>query len=191
MAPTANDPETLASIIKESLQVGYQITTSSFRFLQKDAEVRKEKGYTLVVVAIPSDFVHQITPKVLVHGKWKKSAVMWSSNPTRQCTKCYLYGHPEEGCKANKYTCPICAGEHRIKDHKCSSPTCPSKGDRKIIADCCPLPPTNGWHAEETTQHFTLNALLRLRLKRMRRNTSTDEGDPASQRLWTSAKNNG
>ena len=142
VAPTANDPETLASIMKESLQVGYQITASSVRFLQKNAEVRKEKRYTSVVVAIPSDFVHQITPNVLVHGKWKKSAVMWSSNPTKQSTKCYLYGHPEEGCKSNKYTYLICAGEHRIKDHKCSSPTCPSKGDRKIIADCCPVTPS-------------------------------------------------
>jgi len=52
--------------------------------------------------------------------------------------KCYLYGHPEEGCKATHHTCPICAGERRLKEHKWPSPTCPKKGDRKIIADCCP-----------------------------------------------------
>ena len=142
VAPTNNDAETLSSIIKESLSIGYQITASSVRFLQKNPEVRREKRYTSIVVSVPSDDVEQIVPNVLVHGRWKKAAVVWNANPTKQCTKCYPYGHPEQGCKADKHTCPICAGKHRLKDHKCSSPTCPSKGDRKVIADCCPVTPS-------------------------------------------------
>ena len=43
VAPTNNDAETLSLIIKESLSIGYQITASSVRFLQKNPEVRREK----------------------------------------------------------------------------------------------------------------------------------------------------
>ena len=67
---------------------------------------------------------------------------MWNANPTTQCKKCYLSGHHEQECKADKHTCLICAGEYRLKDHKCSFPTCLSKGNRKVIADCCPVTPS-------------------------------------------------
>ena len=144
VAPTNNDSETLSSIIKESLSIRYQITASSVRFLQKDPRIRQEKRYTSIVVSISSDDIKQIVTNVLVHGRWKKAAVVWNANPTtgKQCTKCYLYGHPEEECKTEKHTCPICASKHRLTDHKCSFRTCPGKGDRKIIADCCLVTPS-------------------------------------------------
>jgi len=136
---TSNDKETMLSVMKESLLVGQQVNVTTARFLQKDPEIRLPKKYTLVVVSVPTDEVDKITPSVLIHGCYKASGLMWHSNPIKQCKKCYQYGHPEEGCKATYHTCSISAGEHRLKEHKCASPTCPKKGDRKIIADCCPV----------------------------------------------------
>jgi len=139
---TSNDEETMLSVMKESLFVGQQVNITSARLLQKDPEIRLPKKFTLVVVSVPTDEVDKITPSVLIHGRYKASAIMWQSNPTKQCKKCYQYGHPEEGCKATHHTCPICACEHRLKEHKYASPTCPRKGNRKIIADCCPVTPS-------------------------------------------------
>ena len=53
-----------------------------------------------MVVSVPTNKVDKITLSVLVHGNYKTSSVMWYLNPMKQCKKCYLYGHPEEGCKA-------------------------------------------------------------------------------------------
>ena len=139
---TSNDAETMLSVMKESLFVGQQVNITTARFLQKDPEIRLPKKFTSVVVSVPTDEVDKITPSVLIHGRYKASALMWHSNPMKQCKKCYLYRHPKEGCKATHHTCPICAGEHRLKEHKCASLTCPKKGDRKIIADCCPVTPS-------------------------------------------------
>ena len=140
---TSNDEETMLSVMKESLFVGQQVNITSARFLQKDPEIRLPKKFTSVVVAVLTDEVDKITPSVLIHGRYKASSVlMWHSNPTKQGKKCYQYGHPEEGCKATHHTCPICAGEHRLKEHKCTSPTCHRKGNSKIIADCCPVTPS-------------------------------------------------
>ena len=139
--PTANNPKTLSSIVKESLSVCYQITASLVRFLQQEPSVREEERHTSVVVLIPSDDVKQIVSNILLHCKWKKAALRWNANPTEKCMKCYLYGHTEEVCIADKYTCPSCAGEYRLKDHKCSSSTCPSKDNRKVIPNCCPVTP--------------------------------------------------
>jgi len=139
---TSNDKETMLSVMKESLFVGQQVNITSARFLQKDPEIRLPKKFTSVVVSVPTDEVEKITPSVLIHGRYTASALMWHSNPTKQYKKCYQYGHPEEVCKATHHTCPICAGEHRLKEHKCASPTCPKKRDRKIIADCCPVTPS-------------------------------------------------
>ena len=139
---TSNEEETMLSFMKESLFVGQQVNITSAKFLQKDPEIRLPKKFTLVVVSVPTDEVHKITPSVLIHGRYKASALMWHSNLTKQCKKYYQYRHPEEGCKATHHTCPICAGEHRVKEHKCTSPTCPRKGARKIIADCCPVTPS-------------------------------------------------
>jgi len=122
--------------------VGQQVNITTAKFLQKDLEIRLPKKYTSVVVSVHTDKVDKITPSVLIHGHYKPSALMWHSNVMKQCKKCYQYRHPEEGCKATYHTCPICAGEHRLKKHKCASPTCPKKGDRKIIADCCPVTPS-------------------------------------------------
>jgi len=128
--------------MKKSLFVGQQVNVTSARFLQKDPEIRLPKKFTSVVVSVPTDEVDKITPSVLIHGRYKASALMWHSNPMKQCKKCSQYGHPEEGCKATHHTCPICAGEHRLKEHKCASPNCPKKGNRKVIADCCPITPS-------------------------------------------------
>ena len=112
VAPTRDNAETLSFIIKDCLSIGYQITASSVRCSQKDAELRREKRFTSIVVSISSDDVEQIVPNILVHGRWKKAAVVWNANPTKQCTKCYLFGHPELGYHTDKHTCPICACEH-------------------------------------------------------------------------------
>jgi len=136
---TSNDDETLLSVMKESLLVEQQVNVSTARFLQKDPKVRQAKHYASVVVSVPTNEVDKITSSVLVHGHYKASALIWHSNPMKQGKKYYLYGHPEEGCKATHHTCPISAGEYRLKEHKCASPTCPRKDDRKIIADCCPV----------------------------------------------------
>jgi len=139
---TSNEAGSLYTVMKESLFLGQQVNISSARFLKKDSKIRETKRYTSMVVSLPTDDVEKITPAVLVFGRHKSSAVRWHSNPTKQCWKCYLYGHPEEGCKTTKHTCPICAGEHRLKEYKCASPTCPKKGDKKIVANCGPITPS-------------------------------------------------
>jgi len=139
---TSNEEDSLYTVMKESLFLGQQVNISFTRFLQKDPKIRETKRYTSVVVSLCTDDAEKITPSVLVLGRHKSSAVMWYPNPTKQCRKCYLYGHPEEGYKASKPTCSICAGEHRLKEHKCASPTCPQKGDKKIVANCCPVTPS-------------------------------------------------
>jgi len=136
---TSNDEETMLSAMKESLFVAQQVDVITARFLQKDPEIRYPMKYTLVVVSVPTDKVDKITPSVLIHCLYNASVLMWLSNLTKQCKKCYLYGYSKEGCKVTHYICPICAGEYRLKEHKCASPTCPKKGNIKIIADCCPV----------------------------------------------------
>lgn len=139
---TSNEDDTLYTVMKESLLIGQQVNINTARFLQKDADIRRTKWYMSVVVLLSTKAVDKITPPVLVHGRDKTSAVMWHSNPTKRCKKCYRYGHLEEGCREQKHTCPICAGEHQLKEHKCASPTCSKKGDRKVVADCCPVTPS-------------------------------------------------
>ena len=139
---TSNEDDILYPVMKESLYIGHQVNINSAQFLQKDANIRQTKKYTSVVVSLPTEEVKKITPTVLVHRRYKRSAVICHTNPTKQCKKCYLYRHPEEGCKVSKYTCPICAGEHRLREHKCASPTCLKKGDRKVVADCYPVTPS-------------------------------------------------
>jgi len=139
---TSNDEETLRSVMKESVFVGQQVNVTMARFLQKNPEIRLSKNYTSVVVSVPTDEVDKITPSVLIQGRCKAFALMWHSNLNKQYKKCYQDRHPKEGCKAAHQTCPICAGEHRLKEHKYTSPTCPTKGDWKIISDCCPVTPS-------------------------------------------------
>jgi len=113
---TSNEEDSRYTVMTESLFLGQQVNISSARFLQKDPKIRETKCYTPMVLSLPTDDVEKITPSVLLLGRHKSSAVMWHSNPTKQCRKCYLYRHPEEGCKASKHTCPISAGEHRLKE---------------------------------------------------------------------------
>ena len=116
-----------------------QVNITTARPLQKHPKIRQTKCYPSVVISVSTDEGDKITPSLLVHGRYKASALMWHSNLTKQCKKCYLYRHPEEGCKAIHHSCPNCASEHRLKEHKYLSSTCPKKGSRKIIADCCPI----------------------------------------------------
>ena len=121
--------------------MGQQVNISAARFLQKDLKSRETKGYTSVVVSLPTDDVEKITPSVLVHGRHRSSTVMWYSNPTTQSRKCDLYQHPKEGCKESKHTSPICAGEHRLNEHQCASPTCPKKEAKRLLLTVVVLPP--------------------------------------------------
>jgi len=80
---TSNNEETMLSVMKESLFVGQQVNVTTARFLQKDLEIRLPKKYTSVVVSVPTDEVAKITPSVLIHGRYKASALMWHSNLTK------------------------------------------------------------------------------------------------------------
>jgi len=86
---TSNDEETMLSVMKNSLFVGQQVNITSARFLQKDPEIRLPKKFTIVVVSVPADEVDKITPSVLIHSHYTASALMWHTNLTKQCKKCY------------------------------------------------------------------------------------------------------
>jgi len=162
---TFNDEQTMLSVIKESLFVGQQVNITSARLLQKDPEIRLSKKFTSVVVSVSTDQVDKITPSVLIDGRYKASVLMWDSNPTKQCKKCYQYGHPEEGCKATHHTCPISAGEHRLKEQKCASRTCTRKGVRKLIADCCPVTPSMCRACGGNHPAYSLGCFIKIKAK--------------------------
>jgi len=189
---TSNEEDSLYTVMKESLFLGQQINISSARFLQKDPKIKERKRYTSVVVSLPTDDVEKITPAVLVLGRHESSAVMWHSNPIKQCQKCYLYGHPKEGCTATKHTCPMCAGEHRLKEHKCVSPTCPKKGNKKIVVNWCPVTPSKCITCGGgTTQHMPLNARSRLRQWLMLKLIMTEGDLPKLLTIWILRTNDG
>jgi hypothetical protein len=136
-----NDQESMAKVMSDTLEATHKIKVNGARFLQKSAEVRASKLGTSIVLSVPAEDAPKITPTILLHGRYRTSAVMWQATPATQCRKCYKYGHPEEGCKEQKQKCPICSENHNFKEHKCKSTTCPKKGHKKIIPNCCPITP--------------------------------------------------
>jgi len=166
--------------------VGHQVNVTSARFLQKDPEIRLPKKFTSVVVSVPTDEVDKITPSVLIHGCYKASAVMWHSNTTKQCKKCYQFGHPEGGCKATHHTCPICGCEYRLKEHKWGRPRlAPGRAIGRSSQIVALLPRPSVQLVAGTTRRTPWNALLKSRLNRTPKNITT-EGEPTNLlRVWT------
>lgn len=134
-----NNTKDLEEEVKQTFRVTHRIEVAGAKFLKPNEEDRKDKKATSIIVRIPETEVDKVTPSVLFMGKYKKSAVMWQASATTQCHKCWKFGHPIAGCKAQGEVCPICSGAHTQKEHKCHQTGC--KGHKRIIPNCCLMTP--------------------------------------------------
>ena len=124
--------------VEESITSSYGIRVSGVRVLKKQVDRTEKKG-TSIIITIPTEEAEQVTPQIILFGRYRKANVMWRSSPNMQCGKCQRFGHPEEGCRNRLHTCAICSQKHKTADHRCTSQSWPEKGNTKLVVNCCPI----------------------------------------------------
>jgi len=134
-----NNTKDLEDEVRKAFRVTHKFEIAGAKFLKPNQEDRKDKKATSIIVRIPETEIDNVTPSVLFMGKFKTSAVMWQASATTQCHKCWKFGHPIAGCKAQIDICPVCSKAHTQKEHKCHQTAC--KGHRRIIPNCCLMTP--------------------------------------------------
>ncbi|KAH0610945.1 uncharacterized protein H6S33_011372 [Morchella sextelata] len=104
------------------------------RFLHPNDTERNSRKTSTVVITVSATDAALIGPSIRILSRPRKCTVMWSASPITQCKKCYKFGHPEQGCKQEHHTCPICARNHTKQEH-----TCPANcnGRRYDNLGCC------------------------------------------------------
>ncbi|KAH8144529.1 uncharacterized protein LAJ45_11469 [Morchella importuna] len=106
------------------------------RYLTKP-ENRIRKTTTSIVISVPAEDTDKIGDQIRLFGRSRRCNKLWLASPNTLCRKCACLGQATEGCQSSSPTCPLCAGNHLRKDHRCPNQACPREGHLKLIIDCC------------------------------------------------------
>lgn len=77
---------------------------------------KKQKNQTTnVIIEVNAELFKQIMCKAHVFIGWSSCKVYEHLDVTR-CYKCCKYGHVAKYCKSEREVCPLCAGDHQMKE---------------------------------------------------------------------------
>ncbi|KAH8145060.1 uncharacterized protein LAJ45_10971 [Morchella importuna] len=130
-------PETLFTPhLAEAIALTTGASIAKARYLTKP-ENRIGKTTTTIVVSIPAEDTDKIGDQIRLFGRSRRCNKLWPASPNTLCRKCARLGHATEGCQSSSPTCPLCAGNHLRKDHRCPNQACPNEGHLKPVIECC------------------------------------------------------
>ncbi|KAH8145397.1 uncharacterized protein LAJ45_10680 [Morchella importuna] len=122
--------------LAEAVALTTEASVSRARYLSKP-ENRVRKTTTSIVISIPAEDTNKIGDQIRLFGRSRRCNKLWPASPNTLCRRCARLVHATEGCQSSSPTCPLCAGNHLRKDHRCPNQACPNEGHLKPVIDCC------------------------------------------------------
>jgi len=136
-----DEPADLFPSLLESIGNAIDVPIFGARFLQSDPAKRAEKGTSSVVVAVDPLHVFRFGESIRLFSRTRTVAPAYSASMSRQCRKCWRFGHSAPLCKEEAPACPICTLLHHHSTHRCANQCCPKGGFEKSVVGCCNASP--------------------------------------------------
>jgi len=136
-----HEPTDLFPSLLESISNAIDVPIFGARFLQSDPVTRAEKGTTSVVMAVDPLHVSRFRESIRLFSRARVVAPAYSAAKSRQCRKCWRFGHSAPLCREEAQACPICTLLHSRSAHRCANQSCPKGGFEQSVVGCCNASP--------------------------------------------------
>ena len=124
--------------LPESIGNARGISILSAHYLNLNPECHGQKSAISVVVTFALPDADSLLPWINLFSRNRRVEQMFSSPKTRECTKCWKFGHSFHRCPNSLPTSPFCSLAHTKAEHRCPNPSCPMGGNLEPVLSCCP-----------------------------------------------------
>jgi len=136
-----HEPTDLFPSLLKSISNAIDVPIFGARFLLSDPAKRAEKRSTSVGVAVDTLHVSRFSKSIRPFSCAWTVAPAYSASKSRQCRKCWHFGHSAPLCKEEAQAGPICTLLHHGSAYRCANQSCPKAGFEKSVVGCCNASP--------------------------------------------------